>query len=273
MADVQFPECDTIDTKKLLQDKLIMKGLKLLTYLFIVAAMTGNCASKPDLVLDTKQTKAFKFEIGDGNIYIIKGKRNIMIDTGDPGKEQKIIEALKTINLEPKDISLIILTHGHGDHSGNTKFFKDKYLIPVAGGQGDLPMFKSGKMGERKPTGFMGTLILPISNYVYEPFDPDKIITEEISLSEFGVDGKVFQMPGHTAGSLITIVENKYAFVGDLMRGSILSGKTPTEHFFHFSRELVKENMKKLLDQGIEVFYVGHWGPISAADVKKEFFE
>lgn len=250
-----------------------MKQLRIIIITFITAGITGNCASKPDIVLETKQSKVYKFEIGDANIYVIQGKKNIMIDTSNPGNEEKIVNALKSINLDPKDISLIILTHGHGDHSGNAKYFKEKYKIPIAGGQADLPMFKSGKMGELKSTGFMGTLVRPMANYVSEPFDPDKIITEEISLSEFGVEGKVFQMPGHTAGSLVAIIENKFAFVGDLMRGSLNSGKSPTEHFFHFNRELVKQNIKKLLDQGIEVFYVGHWGPIAAADAKKEFFE
>ncbi len=255
------------------QENLFMNDFRILILLGMTFCFLGNCVSKPEIVLETKQTKAYKFEIGDANIYVIQGKKNILIDTSNPGNEKKILEALKSIKLEPKDITLIILTHGHGDHSGNAKYFQEKYGIPIMGGQGDLPMFNSGKMGERKSTGLMGFLILPITNYVYDSFTPDKIVSEVISLSDYGVEGKVFQMPGHTAGSLITIIENKYAFVGDLMRGSINFGKQPTEHFYHYNREIVKEKIKQLLEQGVEIFYVGHWGPILASDAKKEFAE
>ena len=59
-----------------------------------------------------------------------KGK-NILVDTGNPCDEKKIVNSLAKRKLKPKDIDFVILTHFHPDHTGcNYLFKKARFIIP-----------------------------------------------------------------------------------------------------------------------------------------------
>lgn len=80
------------------------------------------------------------------NVTLIRdSKKNILVDTGAPGEDKKLIAALKKEKLKPKDIDIIIITHPHADHIGNNflfpqalfvdsmgEFKKDKFLLAEA---------------------------------------------------------------------------------------------------------------------------------------------
>lgn len=55
---------------------------------------------------------------------------NIIVDTMTPWDGPKIIEALKKHSIKPEDISVVVSTHGHSDHTGNNNLFLNaKYHI------------------------------------------------------------------------------------------------------------------------------------------------
>uniref|UniRef100_UPI004047A481 MBL fold metallo-hydrolase n=1 Tax=Flavobacterium sp. TaxID=239 RepID=UPI004047A481 len=67
------------------------------------------------------------FPLGMINCFLIEGeKKHILVDTGVPNSEAKIIKQLKQHNIKIEDIALIIITHGHIDHFGSAKELKDK---------------------------------------------------------------------------------------------------------------------------------------------------
>ena len=82
-------------------------------------------------------------------------------------------------------------------------------------------------------------------------------------------------MPGHTRGSLVVVLSNKTAFVGDMMLGGSLAGmffpSSPGEHYYQADPEQNRRNIHTLLAQGIETFYLGHGGPVSREDVIAAF--
>lgn len=65
----------------------------------------------------------------DGTITLIKGRKNILVDTGGPWDRDFLISALVENGLSPQDISHVVCTHGHSDHTGNTNLFPDAVLI------------------------------------------------------------------------------------------------------------------------------------------------
>ena len=69
----------------------------------------------------------------------------------------------------------------------------------------------------------------------------------------------------------------KEAIVGDQMLGGSFGGAffsdCPGENYFHNDPEANRANIRKLLALGVETFYLGHGGPVAAADVAKEFGE
>src|SRR3954467_5107370 len=60
------------------------------------------------------------FPVGDVNVYLIKGDRLTLVDTGPNTAEswEALKLQLKELKLEPRDIEQVILTHHHPDHSG-----------------------------------------------------------------------------------------------------------------------------------------------------------
>ena len=58
-------------------------------------------------------------------VYLLKLDKNILIDTGSKDNEFELLEDLKEIGLDVKDIGIVILTHSHYDHNGNVELFSD----------------------------------------------------------------------------------------------------------------------------------------------------
>ncbi len=72
-------------------------------------------------------------QTGSNVVLICDGKKNILVDTGSPGEDKKIIAGLKKEKLKPKDINIVILTHPHADHIANNFLFPKALFIDSLG--------------------------------------------------------------------------------------------------------------------------------------------
>jgi len=65
-------------------------------------------------------------------VMLVKGKDYIaLVDTGTPDKIERLITALKQADVEPGQVSHVIITHAHFDHTGGL-LRGDKALFPNA---------------------------------------------------------------------------------------------------------------------------------------------
>lgn len=123
----------------------------------------------------------------DGTITLIRGPKNIIVDTGSPQDRQYILDALGAEGLSTKDILYVICTHGHSDHTGNNNLFPEAtFIVSHDICKGDLYTFHDFKSGK-----------------------------------SFMIDDNVEVMPtpGHTGQDisvLVRTVEGAVAIVGDL---------------------------------------------------------
>jgi hydroxyacylglutathione hydrolase len=69
--------------------------------------------------------------------YIIFGDSLILIDSGVKGAETMIFNYLRRKGIDPKEISMVILTHSHPDHIGSVKamIMQVMYLFGVSLGR------------------------------------------------------------------------------------------------------------------------------------------
>ena len=110
---------------------------------------------------DTFDYKSGPREITDSCYLIRHGDQTLLWDTGFPaalkGKpmdmgalvatiDKTIVEQLATLGLKPTDISVVGISHMHGDHTGQAKEFPTAKLLI---GKGDFEMTR----GERDPFG------------------------------------------------------------------------------------------------------------------------
>ena len=98
---------------------------------------------------DNVAVQVFHIQNYFSEAYLIKGKSDklILIETGVPvpGYQDSLVKSIQTLGFKPENISLAIVTHGHGDHAGNAKFLQQKFHIPIAGSKADLGKFTTGK--------------------------------------------------------------------------------------------------------------------------------
>jgi hydroxyacylglutathione hydrolase len=213
--------------------------------------------------------------MGTSNAYVVANKgQAILIDAGMKKKERKIIDALGRMKISPRDIKLIILTHAHYDHCGSLKALKDitgaRILVHkaeaecLAQGYSEFPQ---GTMWFSKALAAIGrTLAKKLGEY--PPVAPDITISERFDLHEYGIDGYILPTPGHTAGSISVIVEERHAIVGDTLFHIVRHSVFPP-----YANDLkgLRESWKQLLEIGCEYFYPGHGKPFTRAKFEKTY--
>jgi len=74
---------------------------------------------KITIVYDNEANAGLKS--GWGFSCLIEAKEKILFDTGDDG--EKLIYNMKQLNIEPKDIDKVAISHDHWDHNGGLKEF------------------------------------------------------------------------------------------------------------------------------------------------------
>ncbi|MEZ0228150.1 MAG: MBL fold metallo-hydrolase, partial [Planctomycetota bacterium] len=221
------------------------------------------------------EAEIVQIELSYSNVFLIKTPRPILIDSGSPGDTEDIREALLAHGAKLEEVALVVLTHGHADHSGGAAAIRSAApSAKIVLGAGDLRQARRGSNDFMVPTGLMGWLIRPMCDFPFPPFEPDIAVVGSLDLAPWGVSGTVVATPGHTPGALVVLV-GKEAFVGDQILGGWLGGalraSSPGEHYYQDLPERNHANIRALLDRGVETFYVGHGGPLSREDVKDEF--
>ena len=63
--------------------------------------------------------------MGPVNGYVVQGEGVIVIDGGTPGQADDFLAGLERASVRPEEIQLIVVTHGHYDHTGSVKEIKE----------------------------------------------------------------------------------------------------------------------------------------------------
>jgi hydroxyacylglutathione hydrolase len=217
----------------------------------------------------------FPIPINFDTVYLVRGNRLIVIDGGDPGHFVKFINGIKKYSIDPKDIKLIVLTHGHWDHIGLTKEIQDISGSRILMNQQDIPLIDD--IPPSQPPGFTiwGKIIIELlklaTRSVRIPQFSVSVETgdEDISLAEYGIPGTVVHTPGHSPGSVSIVLECGEVFVGDLAMNMFPMRMSPGLPIFGYDMQIVKNSWRKLLAMGVRTVYPAHGKPFSAEIMKK----
>jgi hydroxyacylglutathione hydrolase len=181
-----------------------------------------------------------------GNSYIINGKKMVVIDTGLPGNSRKIINYIRVaLRRSPNDVTTIILTHYHADHSGNVYELKNLTGAIIAIHADDAD-YVSGK--KEMPAGRT-----PIQHVT-----PDTLLQDGDKIAGL----TCFHCPGHTAGSVALYDPNRrILFSGDTLGFDEGHVHGPREEFSD-DMKLVKNSIITLSGLDYDLLLPGHGSPL-----------
>ena len=208
---------------------------------------------------------------GFANTYIIEGNEGtILIDTGLPGCEKAILGKCREKNISLK---LIVVTHGHFDHTGSAAALKRETGALVAVHSEDAQALRTGISKMDRPVGLIACLMpLLMRSAKTDLLEPDILIDEEMSLKEYGIAGRIFLTPGHTSGSISVMLSSGEAFVGDLIMGGFfgkIRPRRPNLPPFEIGRASIKNSVNYMLEQNPTAIYPSHGGPFDPRDVAR----
>lgn len=212
-----------------------------------------------------------RVRLGITNCYLIKGNQGyILVDAGSLRKGKRFLRLLKKLKVDPHEIKLIIITHAHYDHVGTLEQIKKICTCPVAISPQEGEIVSQGLVVIPPGTNLMGKLVSLLGKTFtsvlrFPKCEVDYLITQEFSLEEYGVAGRILPTPGHTAGSLSVILDDGRAMVGDLAM-NMPGGKI----FPIFAEEpdVIFESWQKLVKNEVKTLYPAHGRPISINKIK-----
>ena len=171
---------------------------------------------------------------------VVRGGEAAIIDTGNPGDQGDIEQALAEVGLGWGDVGNVVLTHRHPDHVGSLGPVLDGAAEADAfAGEGDIPRISSPRP------------LAPV-------FDGDTV---------FGLE--VIETPGHTAGSISLLDTAAGALIcGDAMNGAGSgvsgdgNGVTGANPRFTDDIDQADASIRKLATYTFESVYFGHGRPL-----------
>lgn len=120
----------------------------------------------------------------------------ILIDALNNTEEaQNVIEAgMRSLGLNPAEIKMIVVTHGHGDHYGGAGYLAKKYQASVIMSEVDWELAINPPPRPARPG-------MPAPNWSAVP-DKDIVATDGQELTLGDTTVTIALTPGHTAGTL-----------------------------------------------------------------------
>ena len=213
-----------------------------------------------------------RINLGGSNSYLVKCDDGyILVDTGIKGAGKKLVSELKKYNSKPENIRLIILTHGHYDHTQGLTEVKQLTGAPIAIHEAEIGLSDEEQRSKVNESSFLFRMIVKVFARITPKQKLDKVIADikiydEMDLKEYGVKAKLYHVPGHSPGSICLVTADKQCVIGDT-----LFNVFPGTHYpiIVYSRKILADTYNKLNSINPEIYYPGHGKPISRAMFQK----
>ena len=128
--------------------------------------------------------------------------------------EAEITDGMKKLGLDPAQIKYVIISHGHGDHSGGAKYLQDTYHARIILSPADWDLLaRDPNNASVNPTRDM------------EATDGQKLTLGDTTLT-------LYITPGHTAGTISTLIpvkDNGRPHLAAEWGGTVISPSSPVE--------------------------------------------
>jgi len=212
---------------------------------------------------------------GWGSVYLINEEGKALVDTGPATSAPLVLKGMEKVGVSPEDISYIISTHIHLDHSGGAGFLLKK--MP----QAQVVVHQRGAKHLIDPSRLVASMVAVqgeetkrlFGEVVSVPQDRIRVVADGDTV-DLGCEQvmKIIDAPGHAPHELC-VLENKNngIFTGDgggmYLGEDISSPLTPPPSF---DAEAYIATLEKMMEMEPSRLYVAHFGVVMKV---KEHFE
>ena len=192
-------------------------------------------------------------------MFLLVGDTLTLIDTGFKGRSTHIIRELARLGYSPADITSIIITHHHADHTGSLATLKEATGAKVIAHPADAP-YIDGSLSQPGPANpeWLGDILAPIHGmWATVPVAVDELVNDGDELPILG-GIKILHTPGHTPGSISLFLEQEgLVIVGDVLSRSTLGLSLPSKAFtIDLAQEI--QSIRRLASLDFTLIGFGH---------------
>ena len=223
-------------------------------------------------------TKIFNLGNRIVNNYLVSSEIGyILIDTGYESGFKHFTNKLKRLNITPKEIRYIFLTHAHDDHAGFLNEVLDvtdakvilhpKAIERLKIGQNSFEGGCSGRLA------YFFCQVLALCGKgehkfpaIRNEFLPRLITTDSKEFHALKLPFKVLETPGHTADHISLLIDDKL-FCGDAAMNILPSIKRVTIWIENLQQ--FKQSWQTIIATAPQTIYPAHGRPFPTSDLEK----
>ncbi len=170
--------------------------------------------------------------------------------------------------LETRTISLVALTHCHPDHQGTAHAVCERFGVPLACHEADVPVMEG--RAPMQPANWQ--LAASSRLFAGRPHSVQQVLHDGDVVAGF----RVFHMPGHTPGHVIFFRDtDRLAIVGDVLANiSFLTGRAGLREppsFFSADADENRRSIRRLAELRPSTICFGHGPPLRSLSVLEQY--
>lgn len=194
----------------------------------------------------------------DCNVYAINcGSEFALIDSGCGIETERLIENLKLDGIPLERVTLLLLTHGHLDHSGGAAWLRDHLRLKVAASAGTARALEAGdeeaiSLAAAKRAGIYPADVrftaCPVARVLH---DGDELVVGDCVID-------VLETPGHSRDLISFLVHGagrRELFCGDTV---FHGGRILLQDVFDCDIPAYSRSLRHLAELTIDGLYPGH---------------
>lgn len=200
-----------------------------------------------DVLLAGLSARTDQATLGLGSVILVRGRNNILVDTGHHGRRQLLEQALQSRGLTPNDIHILVLTHAHWDHCQNVDVFpKARLLIHPA----ELEYARAPRKADWATASYFASTLNGLD------------VQEVVEGTELEPGVRIVEIPGHTRGTIGVAVdtpEGTAIIASDAFpdAGTVKRGRP---YLVFWNEREARESVRKIMGLG-SIIYPGHDRP------------
>jgi glyoxylase-like metal-dependent hydrolase (beta-lactamase superfamily II) len=195
----------------------------------------------------------------DAAVYLISiGDHAALIDAGCGNSVNAIMANIRKLDVDPKTIEVLLLTHCHFDHTGGAKALRDLTGCRIVAHEEDAVYLEEGNDGVTAASWYGRSLV---------PFTVDVRLTgdrQDILLGSRTI--QAIHTPGHSPGSMVYLVESdglNVLFAQDV--------HGPLDATLLSNRDDYLRSLLRLLSLDTDILCEGHYGVFRGKDEVSSF--